>query len=226
MSDINVVSRTQHINIEPVTGTVTVINAGPMGPAGPPGGVTLEDVRDDLANVLVAGPNIIITPDDLNDTITIEATGAGVSGLTLENVRDDLANVLQAGSNITITVNDAADTITISSAATSGVTLEQVRDDLASVLVAGSNVTITPDDLNDTITIAATGSGAGGYNYVTDETSPPATPAVGETWFAPDTGNTYLRYDSGGTPVWLQSATSSGSVGIDLVDGGDASTVF
>lgn len=45
-TDINVISRTQHITVDPASGSVSVINAGPMGPGGPsgvgipPGGLT------------------------------------------------------------------------------------------------------------------------------------------------------------------------------------------
>jgi hypothetical protein len=40
MSDeLNVISRTQVINIEPTSGSVSIINAGPQGPAGSSGGV-------------------------------------------------------------------------------------------------------------------------------------------------------------------------------------------
>lgn len=41
--EINVISRTQTIVVEPSSGTVSVISAGPQGPAGvgiPPGGTT------------------------------------------------------------------------------------------------------------------------------------------------------------------------------------------
>jgi hypothetical protein len=34
--EINVISRTQIIVVEPVSGSVSIINAGPMGPPGPP----------------------------------------------------------------------------------------------------------------------------------------------------------------------------------------------
>ena len=36
-SEINVISRTQHIIVEPSSGSVSVINAGPSGPGGPSG---------------------------------------------------------------------------------------------------------------------------------------------------------------------------------------------
>src|SRR4249920_4050521 len=35
--EINVISRTQIINVEPTSGAVSIINAGPAGPGGPPG---------------------------------------------------------------------------------------------------------------------------------------------------------------------------------------------
>ena len=39
-TQINVVSRTQYIIVEPSSGTVSVINAGPIGPGGPIGQVS------------------------------------------------------------------------------------------------------------------------------------------------------------------------------------------
>jgi hypothetical protein len=35
--EINVISRTQVINVEPTSGAISIIDAGPQGPAGPPG---------------------------------------------------------------------------------------------------------------------------------------------------------------------------------------------
>lgn len=40
MSEINVISRTQTIIVEPTSGSVSVINAGPPGPGGPTGQVS------------------------------------------------------------------------------------------------------------------------------------------------------------------------------------------
>lgn len=40
MSQMNVISRTQVVNVDPATGFVSVTNAGPPGPAGPAGGPT------------------------------------------------------------------------------------------------------------------------------------------------------------------------------------------
>ena len=37
MSEINVISRTQMIIVEPTSGSVSIINAGLIGPTGPPG---------------------------------------------------------------------------------------------------------------------------------------------------------------------------------------------
>jgi hypothetical protein len=45
MSEINVLSRTQVINVSPGSGTVSVTNAGPMGPAGPPPAFTDDAVE-------------------------------------------------------------------------------------------------------------------------------------------------------------------------------------
>jgi hypothetical protein len=47
--EINVVQRTQYIIVEPSSASVSVINAGPVGPAGPaaipPGGTTGQVLR-------------------------------------------------------------------------------------------------------------------------------------------------------------------------------------
>lgn len=56
--------------------------------------------------------------------------------------------------------------------------------------------------------------GAGGYTYVQDEADPPASPDVNETWFAPDTGITYLRYDDGDSVQWIQTASADGNVAV------------
>jgi hypothetical protein len=50
--EINVVSRTQVIMVEPSSGTVSVINAGPPGPAGPVG---VGSETDDL--IIGGNPN-------------------------------------------------------------------------------------------------------------------------------------------------------------------------
>jgi hypothetical protein len=48
MSDeINVISRTQSIIVEPVSGSVSIINEGPMGPTGPTGPQGIQGVKGD-----------------------------------------------------------------------------------------------------------------------------------------------------------------------------------
>lgn len=53
----------------------------------------------------------------------------------------------------------------------------------------------------------------GGYDYLQNSTPAPVSPTVGETWFAPDTGNTFLFYPSS----WLLIGTKN-------IDGGTATT--
>lgn len=48
MSDIQVISQTQRIEVNPDS-SISVINAGPPGPAGPAGGVTSEEVDTKIA---------------------------------------------------------------------------------------------------------------------------------------------------------------------------------
>jgi hypothetical protein len=40
MSELNVISRTQHIVVDAASSSVAVINAGPAGPGAPSGGLT------------------------------------------------------------------------------------------------------------------------------------------------------------------------------------------
>lgn len=49
MSEINVISRTQRIVVDPFSSAVAVISAGPMGPAGPVGEVSLAYLNTQLA---------------------------------------------------------------------------------------------------------------------------------------------------------------------------------
>jgi hypothetical protein len=53
-----------------------------------------------------------------------------------------------------------------------------------------------------------TGGVPGGYSYVQSESlyGEPINPTVGETWFDPDVGRTYLRYDDGTSILWIQTA--------------------
>lgn len=157
-------------------------NAGGGG-----GGVTLEQVRDNLAVALVAGTGMVITPDDGNDTITIGLTAAPI---TLENVRDDLAAVLQEGAGITITVDDALNTITITATATGdGSSGNTFHLDYADALISG----------------------------------PPTATAFQQTWWCPDTGDTYSYVDTGDGILANGAWSHSGSTYVELptiLDGG------
>lgn len=56
MGDINVTNQTQKIIVDPSTTSVSVINAGPIGPSGPPGGgVLVVDIHSD------AGAGFVLT---------------------------------------------------------------------------------------------------------------------------------------------------------------------
>lgn len=56
---------------------------------------------------------------------------------------------------------------------------------------------------------------AGGYNYIQNQAATPGAPTEGQTWFAPDTGNTYV-YHLGS---WVLTVSN-------VIDGGTASSTF
>ena len=72
MNDINVLQRTQLITVNPTSNAVTVTNAGPQGPAGPGGTLTLEQAVDAVGNGMVGENNIEVTYDDPSGEITVK----------------------------------------------------------------------------------------------------------------------------------------------------------
>lgn len=78
MSDINVINRTQCIFVDPASGTVSVINAGPVGPAGP--GVLSGTGSPE--GVVTATVGKLYTRDDggAGTTLYVKESGAGNTG--------------------------------------------------------------------------------------------------------------------------------------------------
>lgn len=79
MTDINVLSRTQCIIVDSASGTVSVINAGPQGPAGP------SDVLSGTGSpegVVTATPGTLYTNDSGGGgtTLYVKETGVGNTG--------------------------------------------------------------------------------------------------------------------------------------------------
>lgn len=81
MSEINVISRTQTIIVDPASSSVAVINAGPMGPAGPPGVVSwnaplvVETVSAVAYTIVAADAGKLKRLTNANPTITLPAGG-------------------------------------------------------------------------------------------------------------------------------------------------------
>lgn len=90
-----------------VDGVETVVATGGAG------GLTLEEVQDAVASMILAGTNITKVYDDNAGTLTLSAAGGG-GATDPEVVRDTIAAALVAGSGVTITKDDAGDTIGIS----------------------------------------------------------------------------------------------------------------
>ena len=145
--------------------------------------VVAENSKDTLT--LVAGTNISLATNIVDDSITISTSGlaageanqnafsivsvSGQDNVSADSSTDTLN--LAAGSNVTITTDDDTDTITIA-ASTSGdvnqstysaiavsgqstVSASSVTDTVN--FVAGSNITITTTPGTDSVTFAATG---------------------------------------------------------------------
>ena len=52
MSEINVIQRTQTIIVEPVSGSIAIINSGPIGPGGPIGQVSTAAMNQAIDQAL------------------------------------------------------------------------------------------------------------------------------------------------------------------------------
>lgn len=70
---------------------------------------TQAEMAKFINNVVVAGSNITVSLDDVNNTFTISAA----TPRTDEEIRDLVASFIQGGAGITVTHDDANDTLTI-----------------------------------------------------------------------------------------------------------------
>lgn len=77
-------------------------------------GLTLEQIQDAVATMIVAGSNVTASYNDTAGTLTLTASATG-GGLTLEQVQDAVAAMLVAGANITVAYDDTAGTLLLSS---------------------------------------------------------------------------------------------------------------
>lgn len=79
MSEINVISRTQQIIVDPASGSVAVINAGPIGPTGAPGVIswtaarTIETVSAIAYTIVATDAGKIKRLTNANPTVTLPA---------------------------------------------------------------------------------------------------------------------------------------------------------
>lgn len=119
-----------------------------------------EMIRDMLATSLVAGTNMTITPNDIANTLTLDASGGG-------GALDDLTDVDTTGVADGDTLIYDLGTTTWVPGTPAGYTDEQARDAIGAALVAGTGVSITVNDAGDTITIDCTVSS--GTSIVVEE---------------------------------------------------------
>jgi hypothetical protein len=201
--------------------------------------LTVEDVRDIVADLLLAGPGISITVDDPGNTITINNT------IDAEYIRDTIGAALVAGSNVTITVNDAANSITI--AASGGGTTavdalllsgdqydggsgggasaaEDIRDIIGTALVSGNGAIVTVDDAANTITIAAD------PEFIRDTIGSALVAGSNATITVNDAGNTITIAASGADPELVRDtiglALAAGTnITVTVNDAGDTITI-
>lgn len=98
--EINVISRTQVINVEPTSGAVSIINAGPAGPTGPTGPPLFHSVQ-----IGCSDPN----GEELEDGVGIAyyRTSVKVNGGHLAEVYASVSSPTTFGS-ITIQIRNAA----------------------------------------------------------------------------------------------------------------------
>lgn len=84
MSDVNVVQRTQHITVNLANNSVSVTNAGPMGPAGPVGGIS-EGELDAAVATAVAKSGDTMTGLLVLSGDPVEPLGAATRQFVLAN---------------------------------------------------------------------------------------------------------------------------------------------
>lgn len=79
--DINVTQRTQRIHIAPSTGSVTVENAGPIGPGGPLTSL-IQTGAGSPEGVVTADPGVLYlnTSGGASTTLYVKESGVGNTG--------------------------------------------------------------------------------------------------------------------------------------------------
>ena len=229
----------------------------------------VADAKTDVLE-LVAGTNITLTPDSVNDRITI-STPAEVNQNAFTTVRvgsidvvaDAKTDVLElvAGTNITLTPDSVNDRITISTPAEVNQNAFSIikveKTNIASTsktdtfeLVAGSEIVLTPDSTNKRTTIAVNTTSAGGTEAnkvaktnasgrvgdservggqaladldnryvplaVSSETQPPS-PKEGMLWFKPSTGET-KAFLNGSFREIAETASKFTNINLNIID--------
>jgi hypothetical protein len=123
-----------------------VIHARLNALAATPSGLTVEQVQDTVAAMMVAGAGITLTYNDAANTLTVTstATGTGTGVTDPEVVRDTIGVALRGAGGITVAVDDAGDTVTLTLTA---IAINQVTN-LSSTLAAKADLVngFVPDE--------------------------------------------------------------------------------
>lgn len=105
MSEINVLSRTQHIIVDPASGSVAVISAGPIGPTGLTGDTGEGGANSFAIKTWDSGSNAYIWPDGDPGADTylwirfIDVSGGGHNPATTTGGRDVFGDVWENTAN-------------------------------------------------------------------------------------------------------------------------------
>jgi hypothetical protein len=236
--EINVLSRTQIINVEPSSGAVSVINAGPVGPPGEPGGgggdslweYGLGSLNPDHA----ASPgleDILIEPVPGNDTYievfddddTVHYVVISSDGSVSISGGDNVGISAGAGNNISLTQgvggdvsigrSSGAGNVLINSASTGDINLTSNASDIN--LEADQNIELQSNNGDINFQLSLTGSmEVGNVSGTGNQTHSSSSGRIARITQAGDIKDITVAGD-------IEHITEGGDITLKLLDGGN-----